>query len=256
MPWLEDPDKRRQRWPDRDERDWAGIAAVVQHVIDEVAERLGRTEQVDEDDPDMGKSVVVDVELGHLEAQDQKIAREWFRPGVGPLGDPWDGLSDGRHRLWNCWQAAPDAVLPVYSSHLHSLDQVQEMSEDSAARLYEDVRDGIELSSPSAVSRSPRFYAELGRVASLGGYDDLIPSRRYSARDHNVPEWDEDDPYDDDDDDDDDSLQVPGSYSLPPKPVGLPVRRPALPPRKQQGVAPVHAPPPWWRRVLTWLAGR
>lgn len=239
MPALQDPDveDQCQRWPDRDERDWAGIAAAVQHVMDELAQGRGRVELVDEDDPDTGEHVVLDADLDHLDTKDQDIVSEWFWEALRPTADPWsDSVQDGRHRLWNCWRVAPDAVLPVHSVKLQYLDDIPHMGEDFGVSYYRGVMEGMELIPPTVVKRNPTFSAELCRVASLGGHHDVMPSRRWSAGGRDVYDTVADDPD-----------------LLPHLFAGVPVHRhePSPPAGREQGtvaVQPVRTP--WWRRIL------
>jgi hypothetical protein len=242
MPGLQDPDleDQHQRWPDRDGRDWAASAAAVQHVMDEVAGGRGRVEQVDEEDPDAGEHVVVDLDLDHLDAADEEIVSHWFWEGLGPVGDPWrDRVENGRHRLWNSWEAAPDAVLPVYSATLSGLDSIPYEGDHFATIVSREAMEGIELIPPTVLKRNPSFYAELRRVASLGEHDDVMPCRRWSEGHHDVHDAVRDNPD-----------------LLPHLLAGVPVRRhePVAPP-EHYDVVPAHAPTPWWRRVLTWLSG-
>ena len=171
MPWLRDPDVEdlRQRWSDRDERDWTSIVAAVEHVMDEIAGGRGRIELDDEEDPEVGEHVVVDADLDHLAVEDRKIVSGWFHAHTGPVADPWgDSLVNGRHRLWSSWQAVPDAVLPVYSAQLLWLGSIPHMEDDFAAGVYQRTMEGIELISPTVLERNPSFCAELRRVAGLG----------------------------------------------------------------------------------------
>lgn len=157
MPWIQDPDvdDQRQRWAGRDEPDWAAIAAAVQHVMDEVVAGRGRIEPMDEDEPEAGEHIVVDVHLDHLDAEGQEIVREWFDNHTGPVADPWeDSLENGRHRLWNSWRAASDAVLPVHSALLLWLDSIPRMNDDFAVSIYRGAMEGLELIPPTVLKRN------------------------------------------------------------------------------------------------------
>jgi hypothetical protein len=160
MPWLKDPDveDHHQRNADRDERDWAGVAAAVQHVMNELTEGRGRIEPVDEDDPSEGNHVVVDLDLEHLDATDQEIVTEWFWKGLGPIADPWDDrLVNGRHRLWSSWKAAPEAALPVESDLLQYLDDVPRMNDDFGASVYRGSNGGIRTDASNGDEAQPRL---------------------------------------------------------------------------------------------------
>jgi hypothetical protein len=247
MPWIQDPDveDQRQRWAGRDEPDWAAIAAAVQHVMDAVAG--GRIEPVDEEDPEEGEHIVVDVDLDHLDAEGQEIVSEWFDSHTGPVADPWgDSLENGRHRLWNSWQAAPDAVLPIHSDLLFWLDSIPRMNDDFAASVYRGAMEGLELIPPTVLKRNPTFHTELRRVARLGGHDGVSPSVRWSEDGRNAVDALMEDPD-----------------LLPHFFAGVPIRRndPVPPPGlldvapRDDVALPRAASAPWWRRVLTRLGG-
>lgn len=112
---TQDPDLEDQldkpRHPDKYTVNWARVGAVVQ----DIGKRLNREDyRYDPDDPNFAE---VAVEFGSLSETEIEIVRRWFQHGVTPHGDP-ASLLDGRHRLWNCWSANKDLMLPVESSIL------------------------------------------------------------------------------------------------------------------------------------------
>lgn len=175
LAWLTDPDvdDGRVRWPDRDQRQWTAVAGVVDAVGRAIA--YGGHD-VDEEDPTVA---LVPVDMARLAPADRNIVRSWFRAGAeAPSGDPWDdSLTNGRHRLWNAWRAAPDALLPVYSDTLAGIDDAALMGEQFAAVVAQSAVDGLRELPTGPANRSPRFVDELRRVARDGGHDvDGLPA--------------------------------------------------------------------------------
>ena len=112
---TQDPDLADQldkpRHSDKDSVNWSEVGAVVQ----DVGSRLVTGEyKEDPDDPDRAE---VAVTYGNLSEAEKEIVNRWFQHGVCPSGDP-GYLDNGRHRLWNCWSANKDLILPVESSFL------------------------------------------------------------------------------------------------------------------------------------------
>jgi hypothetical protein len=105
LPRLTDPHLERKRHPDRDQLNWGGVARAVSYAVTE----LPKAPVVD------GWAEVVVADLGEKE---QRICSDWGRrPTESPDMDPGaEGPDNGRHRLWACWQAAPEALLLVRSS--------------------------------------------------------------------------------------------------------------------------------------------
>jgi len=169
LPWLTAPDvdDGRVRWPDRAERQWTTVAGVVEAVARTIA--YGGHD-VDEDDP---TAALVSIDAAGLAPADRNIVTSWFRAGSeAPSGDPWDdGLTNGRHRLWNAWQAAPDALLPIYSDALAGLDDAPLMGEQFAAVVAQSAADGLHDLPTGPANRSPRYVDELRRVAREAGHD-------------------------------------------------------------------------------------
>lgn len=169
LPWLTDPDvdDGRVRWPDRDERQWTAVASLVEAVARAIA---SGGHDVDDDDPAVA---TVPADVGALGPVDRKIVTSWFRAGSeAPSGDPWeDGLTNGRHRLWNAWRAAPDALLPIYSDTLAGLDDAPVMGEQFAAVVAQSAADGLRDVPAGPANRSPRYVDELRRVAREAGHD-------------------------------------------------------------------------------------
>lgn len=169
LPWLTDPDADdgHLRHRDRDERQWAAIAGIVESVGRALASGGHET---DEDDPTVA---LVPADVADLAPADRNIVTSWFRAGSeAPSTDPWDSsLTNGRHRLWNVWLAAPDALLPVYSDTLAGLDEVPSMGEHFAAVVAQSVIDGLRQMPIGPLTHSPRYVDELRRVAREAGHD-------------------------------------------------------------------------------------
>lgn len=174
LAWLTDPDTDdgNQRSMDRDEPEWSTIATIVETVGRAL---VNGDHDVDEDDPTLA---LVPVDIAGLAPADQNIVTSWFQAGVrAPWGDPWDDcLTDGRHRLWNAWRAAPDALLPIYSATLVGLDDIPFMNERFAAEVARSAAEGLRKIPTGTAHRSPRYVDELRHVAREGGYDvDNLP---------------------------------------------------------------------------------
>lgn len=137
--------------------DWAGVGAVAQDVGDCIVQGRYR---VDSDDSDFGK---VSVDLGTLSDKEIEIVYRWFLHGVCPCGDP-DNLENGRHRLWNCWSANQDLMLPVASSLLCATLE----SADSAVHelLPHDALTKLRAVTPAVRKRSPGYVDALTKLSS------------------------------------------------------------------------------------------
>lgn len=142
LPWLVDPDLQdgRQRHPDRAVRRWSRIAAAVESVGTALAAEAHDVNPLD------AAQAAVSIDTEALEPADVAIVESWFSTSrEAPMGDPWDvSLDNGRHRLWCCWTAAPDALLPVSSGTLVWLDSVEALAregdDEGAKRLLSQVR--------------------------------------------------------------------------------------------------------------------
>ncbi|NKY32991.1 hypothetical protein HGA13_07875 [Nocardia speluncae] len=113
---LADPDAtdQRIRWSDKDKVDWSAVADTA----DEIAAQLERDDVVADhrNYSDEGTLLWVDCTTRQLGEAEQIILKSWFQTGIPPSMDPWHRhLTDGRHRLWNSWQARPAARLPISS---------------------------------------------------------------------------------------------------------------------------------------------
>lgn len=162
MPWLVNPDAwgERPRWADRDERQWGAIAPVV--------DGLARALSAGEYDVERG-AAVLHAELSGLEETDRKIVRSWFQPWQAPSADSWSTtMSDGRHRSWNSWRAAPGALLPLSSALLERADRVGEMSTESLRYYREDAAAGLATMPEEIARRAPGYVRELQRAATAG----------------------------------------------------------------------------------------
>lgn len=165
LPWLTDPDVEdgHQRWPDRHERPWARIAATVATVGAALASGDYETEP---DDPDRA---LLTLPTDGFDEADRRILHWWFRAGAeAPCADPWsDVLTNGRHRLWTCWEADPSALLPVSSAILQQVDEVPYMDADFEADLHRSAARGVESTPAGVAARNPRYMDALRHVANL-----------------------------------------------------------------------------------------
>ena len=157
----EDPDRADRlsadRHPDKHCVNWARVGAVVQDVGDRVVQGSYR---VDSDDSDFGK---VSVDFGALSDTEVEIVHRWFQHGVSPCGDPAN-LENGRHRLWNCWSANQDLMLPVESSLLCATLEPA----DSAVHehLPHDALTKLRAVTPAVRKRSPGYVDALTKLSS------------------------------------------------------------------------------------------
>ena len=168
LPWLTDPDGEdgKVRHPDRDQRQWAAIAGIVETVARALT---SGSYAIDVEDPAVS---LVPVDLAGLEVADRNIVTTWFRVGSeAPSGDVWmDSLGNGRHRLWGAWQAAPGALLPIHSELLPYADDVPYMDAEFARVFVRSAADGLRKMLPGPAIRSSRYIDELRRVAREGGH--------------------------------------------------------------------------------------
>lgn len=159
--WLTDPDEDEgRRWADRDTRQWAAIAPIV----DGVARALSAGKYADADG-----DATVRVELSALDEADREIVLSWLQLWQAPSADAWSTTStDGRHRLWNTWHAAPEALLPLYSALLWHADDVDEMPSDHLRSYRDEAAGGLVYLSEEIAARAPGYVQELQRAAVSG----------------------------------------------------------------------------------------
>ena len=92
-----------------------------------------------------------------------QIIRDWFAQAKSPRVDPFRRILNGRHRLWNCWQADPDLKLPVSSLILEALADYED---DSHLNLiYEDANAVFNTLTRSVMNNSPNYYWKLADIA-------------------------------------------------------------------------------------------
>lgn len=97
---------------DRDVR-WPAIVAMVEHVGQQIQ---ARGSSVEEGEP---LEVWFDQLRGGLSKSEWDVVTGWFSGvGWGVVCGPVDGILDGRHRLWETFNAVPDATVPVLDSVL------------------------------------------------------------------------------------------------------------------------------------------
>ena len=158
IPYLSDPDvdDGYQRWADRDELRWGEIARVVEEAGQRV---VAGGVYIDEEQDQLLDLWIPD----WFTPAERKVVTSWFKPSSSPHRDPWADASmgDGRHRLWNTWKRAPDALLPIFCYSLSYLDDLGE------ARLQASIQQGLDSTASEILNRSPLLAAELRRIASL-----------------------------------------------------------------------------------------
>lgn len=134
---FSNPDDHEARRPyvDRNVR-WPAIVAMVEHVGQQIK---ARGSSVGEDEP---LEVWFDQLRGGLSKAEWDVVTGWFSgPGGSVFCDPVVGINDGRHRLWETFNAVPDATVPVMDVRLTFLSRVdvqgyeQETAEDIDERL-------------------------------------------------------------------------------------------------------------------------
>lgn len=159
LTFLVDPDEDdgRLRWDDRFERDWANIGAAAAEIGEQLSSGMCPP------DPEEPGAVLVTVR--DLAAPEMKIVRSWLidPPMVDP-GDDWP--VNGRHRLWNCFEATPQIALLVLSQILPYLDSIAE-TPTLGETIGESALFQVQALSQSQRARNPRFAAELERVGAM-----------------------------------------------------------------------------------------
>lgn len=161
LPWLKDPDVEdgRQRHPDRDERDWSGIARAVSAAADAltVARVLADSD---------GRYAVLPPPAANLSPVDQAVVRSWFSY-TAPLADPWsDQLTDGRHRLWCSWAREPKLSLPIRSDLLGYVLDFR-YDPDQTERLNLEASSGMRQTPQPILARNPRLVQSLSSISQL-----------------------------------------------------------------------------------------
>lgn len=180
LPDLVDPDAqdKHQRHRDRDTIRWALIADAAQECADQLA---GVSPGAD------GKATLSIQDRGLTEIE-SRILVDWF--GHAPVetepGISWP--TNGRHRMWGCWQASPEAVLPICSGRLKALEQWHRANEggansddhldldvdlrESALKTIREVTDGdaaLDLTLPLNQLYWARLHAWIGTAPTFFG---------------------------------------------------------------------------------------
>ncbi|MWV75927.1 hypothetical protein C5C31_11700 [Rathayibacter rathayi] len=167
MPWLTDPDidDRGCRHPDRDDVDWTAVAAAATSISS-----LLRAGQLDASDGE-GSGFVATVPGLTLRLRELEILESLFTVAEAIRGDLWDeGVVNGRHRLWNIWRAAPDALIPVRSDLLDHTDDIDSQGDTFAAVVTDSTRTAMRQLTAEVGQRAPLFTAAL-RAAAGGDVD-------------------------------------------------------------------------------------
>ena len=147
----------RQRHSDRDRIRWARIAEVVQAH----GQRLVNGQIVTDSDGDQVFELEIPEDFTTAEAD---IVSSWFNEATCPKRDPWPSarIEDGRHRLWGCWDASPNAVLPILSPTLQTLGDPCE-PEPVHRAYHQDLEQGLPVPT-DVLQRSPHMASELERI--------------------------------------------------------------------------------------------
>lgn len=106
-------DKRQPRYSDKYELNWKAIGDTVQRIGHEI---VSKQVNYKNDKPD---SITINIDFSNLSPTEEDIVKYWFNGGCIPTGDP-GYLSDGRHRLFNCWSTDDALLLPILSATLHT----------------------------------------------------------------------------------------------------------------------------------------
>lgn len=168
--WLTDPDvdDGYVRHPDVAAIDWLAVAMLVADAGERIATG---THELDEDG-----FTSIDVDVSTLAEGEREIIRWWLHgKALSPTADPWSlEPVDGRHRLWNAWEAAPSAVLPILSEALGYVDDYDEVPNLGAVGAME-IEAGLAMTPRTVLTRSPQYAAELHRIVATYGEDRTIP---------------------------------------------------------------------------------
>lgn len=142
LPWISDPDLEvgGPRWPDSGSLDWASVADAITYAADSLPSLLP-----DED----GWTTVVIPGGGTFGRAERRVLTDWGRgAGLCPRMNPGDErLQDGRHRLWKCWEARPEAVLLISSDAVANVEETDEgprflaAAREELATLQQRLRD-------------------------------------------------------------------------------------------------------------------
>ena len=183
---TQDPDLADQldspRHADKHSVNWVGVGSIVQ----DIGNRLVTGEyREDPDDPDWAE---VTVTCGSLSEAEKEIVKRWFQHGVCPSGDP-PYLENGRHRLWNCWSANKDLMLPVESPLLCATLE----PDDSPVHdvLPREARAKLNVVSDAVRDRNPAYVDRLIKLSSRCAVDDPHAGDSSSATVSITPHVDE-----------------------------------------------------------------
>ena len=155
----EDPDEADGHEPrnsDKDQINWLAVGQKAQVVGQAL---VSKNYELDAEDPKVG---IVTIDLSDLAQSEQEIIHRWFRHGVCPSGD-YPNLENGRHRLWNCWSADSELLLPLQSSFLNVTNEPKD------SKIWEKVpcwaKEKIEAVPDVVLSRSKDYSGQLESLA-------------------------------------------------------------------------------------------
>lgn len=150
-------DKRQPRYSDKYELNWKAIGDTVQRIGHEIVSK-----QIDYKNDELD-SVTVDIDFSNLSPTEEGIVKGWFNGGCMPTGDP-GYLSDGRHRLFNCWSTDETLLLPILSATLHTALEEKDSGAYKALPAeawdcLQEIPDTVHQNSPGYVEQI-KFYAD------------------------------------------------------------------------------------------------
>lgn len=159
FPQLEtDPDimdNRQPRYDDKDKLNWREIGHSVQHIGQEI---ISKQHNYKTSKPD---SVTIKIDLSNLSLPEKNIVKCWFNGGCIPTGDPSD-LTDGRHRLHNCWLADKTLLLPILSATLRTTLEEKDSGAykalpEEAWYCLKEIPDSVRQNSPEYIKQIEHF---------------------------------------------------------------------------------------------------
>lgn len=145
-------DNRQPRHSETDELDWKAIGHTVERIGREI---ISKCENYENNKPDTD---MFNVDLSNLSSPERDIVKYWFNGGCMPTGDPFE-LTDGRHRLHNCWSADKTLLLPILSATLRTT--LEEEDSEAYKALPEEAWHCLQKIPESVRQNSPKYVERI-----------------------------------------------------------------------------------------------
>ena len=104
-----------------------------------------------------------DLDTADLTKDEAQIVLHWFASGQGPRITPEYEVTNGRHRLTYCWNAEPNALLPIESEMFMNVAQAPHQDEDFLWSVQCQAKRLADALAPAVQKRNPVFVDQLNQ---------------------------------------------------------------------------------------------